>query len=80
MATLPQLTLATCGAYFAFIGHGCKIESSESVAKRLAYDYGVLALPGSYFGEGQDGYLRFAFANADVVTINSLGPRLANFL
>ena len=79
MAALPQLTLATCGAYFAFIGHGCNNESSESVAKRLAIDYGVLALPGSYFGEGQDGYLRFAFANADAATINSLGPRLANF-
>ncbi len=79
MAALPQLHLASCGAYFAFIGHGCKNESSESVAKRLAVDYGVLALPGSYFGEGQDGYLRFAFANADVATINSLGPRLANF-
>lgn len=79
MATLPQLSLATCGAYFAFIGHGCANESSESVAKRLAFDYGVLALPGAYFGEGLDGYLRFAFANADVATINSLAPRLANF-
>ncbi len=79
MAALPQLKLATCGAYFAFIGHGCNNESSENVAKRLATDYGVLALPGSYFGEGQEGYLRFAFANADVATINSLGQRLKNF-
>jgi aspartate/methionine/tyrosine aminotransferase len=40
----------------------------------------VLCLPGSYFGAGQEGYLRFAFANADVATIALLKDRLGRFL
>ena len=33
------------------------------MAERLATERGVLCLPGSYFGPGQDGHLRVAFAN-----------------
>ena len=67
------------GAYFAFIGHPFEGTPSAHVAERLAKEAGVLCLPGSYFGDRQEGYLRFAFANADVETISRLKERLANF-
>jgi aspartate/methionine/tyrosine aminotransferase len=46
------------------------------VAERLAKEAGVVCLPGSYFGEGQERYLRLAFANADAVSIGRLVERL----
>ena len=52
--------------------------SSARMADKLATLRGVICLPGSYFG-AQDGYLRFAFANADVPTIALLKDRLARF-
>jgi aspartate/methionine/tyrosine aminotransferase len=65
------------GAYFAFIQHPFEGKSSIEVAERLAKEAGVLALPGAFFGEGQERFLRFAFANADAATIHLLGDRLA---
>ena len=48
-------------------------------ARELAMTRGVLALPGSYFGPGQDEHMRFAFANVGVETIAELPERLAGF-
>jgi aspartate/methionine/tyrosine aminotransferase len=36
-------------------------------------------LPGRFFGEGQEAFLRFAFANVDVSGIKALGARLQHF-
>jgi aspartate/methionine/tyrosine aminotransferase len=49
---------------------------AERVAERLAVERGVLALPGSYFGPGQDDHLRLAFANADETAVAGLPARL----
>jgi aspartate/methionine/tyrosine aminotransferase len=49
------------------------------VAEKLARQAGVICIPGAYFGESQQDYLRFAFANADVPTIGLLRERLQNF-
>ena len=66
------------GAYFAYVCHPYRGISSAIVARRLATETGVLALPGTYFGTGaQDDHIRFAFANADSATIANLGERLA---
>jgi hypothetical protein len=46
------------------------------VARRLAVDIGVLALPGSAFGPDQQRYLRFAFANLDANLMVELVSRL----
>ncbi|MBB3963554.1 aspartate/methionine/tyrosine aminotransferase [Rhizobium metallidurans] len=64
------------GAYFAFIRHPFEDLSSSAVAERLAREAGVVCLPGSYFGQGQERYLRLAFANADAVSIGRLVERL----
>jgi aspartate/methionine/tyrosine aminotransferase len=76
MAKLPRWDVAACGAYFAFIKHPFGNLSADQAAKRLALEAGVLTIPGSYFGEGQQGFLRFAFANADSQNISKLHERL----
>lgn len=80
-------TLAGCqgweidalGAYFAYVRHPFDGESSPKVAEGLARAAGVVTIPGGFFGSGQEGHLRFAFANADVETIGGLGQRLKRF-
>lgn len=79
MRDISDWTLAAVGAYFAFIHHPFEGRGSAEVAERLAKEAGILCLPGSYFGEKQERYLRFAFANADVPTIGMLKDRLQHF-
>ena len=79
MAHAPAWRIGAVGAYFAFIGHPFGDAPSARVAEKLAKEAGILCLPGSYFGAGQEGYLRFAFANADVETISRLKDRLGGF-
>ncbi len=71
--------LAAIGAYFGFVRHPFPGEDSMEVAERLAIQAGVITIPGAFFGPGQEGFLRFAFANADVATIGRLRPRLEGF-
>ncbi|NVP55084.1 aminotransferase [Mycoplana rhizolycopersici] len=79
MDGLNGWTVGALGAYFAFIRHPFAERSSAEVSERLAREAGVLCLPGSYFGPGQEGYLRFAFANANATTIRLLRDRLQGF-
>ena len=53
--------------------------TAEEVAEALTVERGVLALPGSYFGPGQNTHLRMAFGNIDVAGIEELGERLRGF-
>ena len=71
--------LTAVGAYFAYIRHPFADEPSLAVAERLARQAGVITIPGGFFGPGQDEFLRFAFANADVPTIATLRARLEPF-
>ncbi|MET0747617.1 MAG: aminotransferase [Rhizobium sp.] len=75
-ANLPTWKIGAIGAYFAFVRHPFAEQSSTEVAERLASQAGVVCIPGSYFGEGQERYLRLAFANADVASIALLHDRL----
>lgn len=68
--------IAAIGAYFAFVRHPFEGRSSSEVAEELARERGVVCIPGAYFGEGQERYLRLAFANADVISIGLLPDRL----
>nr|WP_316651688.1 aminotransferase [uncultured Gellertiella sp.] len=79
MARAPDWRMDSLGAYFAFIRHPFPGVPAAVVAERLARDAGVLCVPGSYFGAAQNGYLRFAFANADAETILLLAERLNGF-
>lgn len=79
MQHLPDWKLDAIGAYFAFVRHPFAGVGSAEVAEKLAKRAGITCIPGVYFGEGQQNYLRFAFANADVETIGRLTERLKNF-
>ncbi len=76
LAASPGWSISAMGAYFAFVRHPFA-EPGEAVAARLAREAGVVALPGGFFGPGQDDHLRFAFANADDAQIATLAERLA---
>jgi aspartate/methionine/tyrosine aminotransferase len=66
--------LDAIGAYFAFLRHPFDVPAA-TVAEALAVERGVLCLPGSYFGPGNEHHLRIAFANADRAAIETLPGR-----
>ncbi|TGR65740.1 aminotransferase [bacterium M00.F.Ca.ET.194.01.1.1] len=68
--------IASIGAYFAFVRHPYSEEKAMTVAERLATTAGVVTIPGTIFGAGNDSYLRFAFANVDEDSISRLADRL----
>lgn len=78
-APLPEWQLCSIGAYFAFARHPFEGVSSVEVARQLARKAGILTVPGGFFGDGQDNYLRLAFANVDCQTISALPERLNGF-
>lgn len=75
-ARVPGWQLHSAGAYFAYVAHPWPQRSAAEVARRLALESGVLALPGPYFGTGQERHLRFAFANVGIETLRALPERL----
>ncbi|MEZ5843213.1 MAG: aminotransferase [Hyphomicrobiaceae bacterium] len=77
MQALPDWRIDAIGAYFAYVRHPFARRDGAEIARRLASEAGILVLPGSYFGPGQDGHLRFAFANADPSHIADIPRRLA---
>ena len=68
--------VSSLGAYFAYVRHPFPGKPSIAVAETLAMKHGVLALPGTYFGPGQDTHIRIAFANADTDVIAQLPDRM----
>lgn len=67
--------LLSAGAYFAYVKHPFR-DPARDVAMRLVRDFGIVCLPGSYFGEGQEHYLRFAFSNLNETQLPELIERL----
>ncbi len=79
LADLPEWGVTSIGAYFAYLRHPFPGRKGRSVAERLAAERGVLALPGSYFGESADAHVCVAFANVEAEEIARLPERLAAF-
>lgn len=77
IAEVDGWEIGAVGAYFAFVRHPFAGAPSARVAEELARRAGVVTVPGSYFGPGQEDYLRFAFANATAATIGFLPRRLS---
>lgn len=75
MQALPEWKVVAMGAYFAFIEHPFEA-GSLTVAKALAEQRGVTCLPGVFFGEGNERFLRFAFANVDTQALSALPEKL----
>jgi aspartate/methionine/tyrosine aminotransferase len=68
--------LISAGGYFAYVRHPFEHRSAREVARSLADEQNVLCLPGSFFGPGQERFLRFAFANVEQEHIGMLAERL----
>ena len=76
VAALPGWSVSAAGAYFAYVRHPFGGTAVEAAA-RLATEAGVVTLPGSFFGPGQEDHLRFAVANVDHAGIEAVAGRLA---
>jgi aspartate/methionine/tyrosine aminotransferase len=76
LAPLPDWRIESVGAYFAYLRHPFKGVKAQAVAEKMATERGVLCLPGSYFGPGQEGHLRVAVANVGADVLASLTERL----
>jgi aspartate/methionine/tyrosine aminotransferase len=76
--TDPQLAyrMVSSGAFFAWVKHPFSGVPAREVARRLTAEHGLLVLPGSMFGPGQEDFLRFAFANADAALMPDVVRRL----
>ncbi len=70
--------LVSAGAYFAYLEHPFAQRPALQVARRLADKENLLALPGSWFGPGQERYLRLAFANVEAAAMPAIAARLAH--
>jgi aspartate/methionine/tyrosine aminotransferase len=78
MDDLPGWDLLSSGAYFGYVRHPFTGVGSRQIAETMARKAGVLVIPGAFFGAGQDGALRFAFANAGRDVIVKLADRLSS--
>ena len=76
MTSLEGWELLSTGAYFGYVRHPYRDMDSFAVAMRMASEVGVLTIPGTFFGDGQEDFLRFAFANAGRDVIAALPDRL----
>lgn len=72
-----RFSLVSCGAYFAWVRHpfGDAPGVAEALAKRLAEEQNMLALPGSMFGPGHEAFLRLAFANVEGALMEDVARR-----
>jgi aspartate/methionine/tyrosine aminotransferase len=67
--------LISAGAYFAYIEHPFEAPARD-VVKRLIEDHEIVCLPGSYFGQHQERFIRFAYANLHERHFDDLITRL----
>ena len=75
LARQPQWSIASQGAYFAYLRHPFGEAGAWDVARHLALHHGVGCLPGTAFG-GADGFVRIAYANVDLDGVHALVRRL----
>lgn len=79
MAPLKGWQVLAAGAYFAYVAHPFADIPAAEVVRALVQERGVLALPGPYFGPGQERHLRVAIANVGADRIAEIGERLRGF-
>lgn len=78
LASLPEWRIESVGAYFAYVRHPFAGVKAQVVAEKMATERGILCLPGSYFGPGQEGHLRIAIANVSAAILEGLTTRLGD--
>ena len=73
-----EYQVVCAGAFFAYVRHPHAGKSASEVARRLADEYNMLCLPGTFFGSDQESYLRFSFANVEANRMNEIAARLVD--
>ncbi len=68
--------IVSSGGFFAYCRHPFGGDAMAA-AKRLADDGAIMAMPGSAFGPGQEGMIRFAFGNIAPEHAAAVGARLS---
>ena len=68
----PDFKLVSSGAFFGYLSHPFDGQASLDVSHRLYREASLLTWPGSFFGPGQDRYIRLAFANSSSRDIEKL--------
>ncbi|AWN42948.1 aminotransferase [Methylobacterium durans] len=76
---LPGWSVASQGAFCAFVRHPFAGETAARIAERLGCEHGVACLPGSAFGDGLEAYLRLAYGGIGEADIPELGARLSRW-
>ncbi len=71
-----RFPIVSAGGFFAYCRHPFDADAM-SVAKRMADEASIMAMPGSAFGPGQEGAIRFAFGNIAPEAAAEVGARLA---
>lgn len=74
-----NFSLVCSGAFFGYVKHHFTADS-RTVAHELAIKTGIHTLPGTFFGPGQEKYLRFAFGNAASNDIALITDALQDFV
>ena len=68
---------ASAGGFFSWIKHPFPNLNSWEVVERLLEKEGILTLPGSIFGPGQDEMIRVSVANLTELEINTLSQKFS---
>lgn len=76
MAGAPAWKVDALGTYFAYLRLPDGQPDAMAAAEALAARHGLLALPGPFFGPGQERHLRLAFANAEESLLAEVPGRL----
>ena len=68
--------ISSIGSFFAYVKHPYKNYHCIDIAKTLAQNCGVVSIPGSYFGNHQEMYLRMSIAGLSNSEIEDVPNRL----
>ncbi len=68
--------LISSGAFFAFVRHPHSLGAVE-VVRRLAFERGLVCIPGTAHGEDMDSWLRLSVANAELEQLPQIVDMLA---
>jgi len=71
--------LLSAGGYYGWVRHPFEGFDTDELIRRLLIQQGVLAIPGTAFMPDDEQLVRFSFANATTIELDSLGDRLSDF-
>ncbi|MFW2380892.1 MAG: aminotransferase [Acidimicrobiales bacterium] len=68
--------LVHSGAFFGWVKHPFETRSTDDVVRTLVTEHDALAIPGTAFTEGDEGFIRCSFANLEPDQLTDFAHRL----